>query len=159
MAKKSKGFRDLLNEQKALDTLEQRLQQSDMGSNFAGIQRNPKGEVKMSEVLETLVEPYLEVSDDYQERLILFQIATIAWNLTLLPESEQQSAMKALLKQAAKDIDPLAEKEMKNFVNELMARKLELFSDNQRYIVDFELKDTGNNFHLSVASTLASPFK
>ncbi len=67
MARKSKAFGEILKQQRAdkshqkrLEKLEQKLQTGPLGDQFAGTVMNPKGEVKMSEVLEAFVEPYLD---------------------------------------------------------------------------------------------------
>ena len=39
-------------------------------------------------------------------------------------------------------------------VRALIARKQTLFSDNTRKIINIELTETGDGFHLAVASTL-----
>ncbi|MGQ9872672.1 hypothetical protein [Leptodesmis sp.] len=49
-----------------------------MGEKFAGMVTNPKGEVKMSEVLEEFVEPYLDFAQNRSQREKLFSIAVIA---------------------------------------------------------------------------------
>ncbi len=55
MAKKSKGFRSLLKQQKAinrrenaLNNFEQKFQQSEIANSFTGIVKNPKGAVMSS---------------------------------------------------------------------------------------------------------------
>jgi thymidine phosphorylase len=60
MAKKSKGFGEILKQQRAdkthqkgLEELQRQVQKGPLGEKFAGMVMNPKGEVKRSEALET----------------------------------------------------------------------------------------------------------
>ncbi len=85
MARKSKGFSEILNQQRAdkahqkgLEKLQQKVQKGPLGDKFAGMVTNPKGEVKMSEVLEEFVEPYLDFAQNRSQREKLFSIAVIA---------------------------------------------------------------------------------
>lgn len=164
MAKKSKGFGELLNQQradkihqKALEELQQKVQKGSLGDKFAGMVTNPKGEVKMSEVLEEFVEPYLDFAQNRNQREKLFSIAVIAWNLAIMPENERQPMIDQLIKVGLKGNDPLAQQDTREIIDELIARKQKFFAKNKRYIVDFQLQDTGKQFHLSVASTLSNP--
>ena len=47
--------------------------------------------------------------------------------------------------------------ELRETVKVLIARKKAHFSEYKRTILDFELTDTGQGYHLSVASTLGEP--
>ncbi|MDX2243726.1 MAG: hypothetical protein NW224_23845 [Leptolyngbyaceae cyanobacterium bins.302] len=103
MARKSKGFGELQKlqqrkqaEQKGLEKLQHKVESGAWGNNFAGMIANPKGEVKMSEVLEAFVEPYLDETHTYQERKKLFTLAVAAWNLgrALKPFDPPQPSLK-----------------------------------------------------------------
>jgi hypothetical protein len=50
----------------------------------------PGGEEKMSEVLTSFVEPYLEFADTREEFDKLIALAVGAWNATLLPEGARK---------------------------------------------------------------------
>ena len=58
-----------------------------------------------------------------------------------------------MIKQALKG-DAQAQQDARDIIDEMISRKQQLFADNQRYILDFQLQDSGKQFHLSVASTL-----
>ncbi|WP_232251398.1 hypothetical protein [Oscillatoria acuminata] len=118
--------------------------------------KNPKGEVKMSEVLEAFVEPYVGFAENQNERETLLTIAVVAWNLSLIPEKERPSMMDKLIKAALKENHTLDQQEARAIINELMARKQKFFAKNKRFIVDFQLEDIGKHYHLSVASTLTN---
>ena len=162
MAKKTKGFRSLLKQQKAinrrensLNNFEKKFQQSEIANSFTGILKNPQGEVKMSDVLEEFIEPYLPEADELEKRQMLFEMAIIAWNLAIMPEHKRQSALDELFKDLMKGKPATAKRDLNSLMDEMVARKLELFPNNRRYILDFQLEDIGDQFHLSVASTLA----
>lgn len=163
MKRKSKGFGEVLKlqradktHQKELEKFQQKVQNGSLGEKFAGMVTNPKGEVKMSAVLEDFVEPYLDVAQNPSEREKLFGIAVIAWNLAITPEHQRQSMIDQLLRMSAEN-DPLAQQDMREMIDELITRKQNFFAKNQRYIVDFQLQYTGKKYHLSVASTLSKP--
>lgn len=164
MAKKSKGFQELLKQsrsqqssQKALNKFERQFMQSERSNNFAGIVQNPKGEVKMSEVLEVFAEPLLQEAISYDQQFMALQIAVVAWNLALIPEAKRAAAYEEFLALSSQEEDPNLEHDTKETIDELIARKQQLFPKNHRFIIDFQLEDAGSQFHLSVASTPSSP--
>jgi len=70
MARKSKDFRELLNqqrankdEQKALQNFRQKVQQGSLKDKVKTIVMTPQGDIKMSEVLEEFIEPYLGLAE------------------------------------------------------------------------------------------------
>ncbi|MEM9486592.1 MAG: hypothetical protein AAGA83_23200 [Cyanobacteria bacterium P01_F01_bin.116] len=161
MAKKSKGFRSLLKQQKAinrgekaLNKFEKTFQQKEIANSFTDIVKNPKDEVKMSDVLEEFAEPYLPESDELEQHKMVYEMAIIAWNLAVIPKNQRQSALDELFKDLMKGKPATARQDLNDLMDEMVARKLALFPNNRRYILDFQLEDTGDQFHLSVASTL-----
>lgn len=46
--------------------------------------------------------------------------------------------------------------EMREIIDKMIKRKNTYFFECKRYIVDYEYKDIGDNYHLTVASTLMS---
>jgi hypothetical protein len=81
MAKKPKGFGELLHQQQrakgqqeSIEKLTKRVQKSFEGS-IENVRINPQGEGKMSEVLEAFVEPYMEAAQSRDERLKLLSAA------------------------------------------------------------------------------------
>ncbi len=163
MAKKSQGFGKPLNQKqsdkvhrKAMEKLQQKVQQGALGDKFTAMVTNPQAEVKMSEVLEEFVEPYLDFARNRNQREKLFSIAVIAWNLAIMPERDRKPMIDQLIEQGLKGNDPLAQQDTREILDEMIARKQALFADNKRYIVEFQLQDRGKTFHLSVASTLVN---
>ncbi|MBI4785014.1 MAG: hypothetical protein HY785_27480 [Oscillatoriophycideae cyanobacterium NC_groundwater_1537_Pr4_S-0.65um_50_18] len=159
MAKKSKGFSELLYQQQqaktqeeSMNKLAQRVQKGWKGK-IAGVEKNPKGEAKMSEVLQAFVEPHLEFAHNLEQRRKMFSIALLAWNLALLPEEEQQKQMQEIIDQMCLGKDRQAQQDIREVLEELTNRKRRSFADYRRYIIDFELQETAQDFHLSVISS------
>ncbi len=160
MAKKSKGFGELLKQQQtnktpdeAFSDFQQKVQKGVLGNNISGIVTNPQGEVKMSDVLEEFVEPYLPAVNNHSQRQKLFTMAVIAWNAAIMPAQERQSMLDSTIKQGLTG-NPLAQMDALNIIEEMVQRKQQFFADNKRMIMDFQLQEIGKTFHLSVASTL-----
>jgi hypothetical protein len=119
----------------------------------AQLRIEPRREVRMSEVLEAFVEPYLGLASTDNGQRVLFQIASLAWNAATLPADKRR----ALLDQAAETLPGFqgeAGKELRDLLADMTARKLALFDDNKRFILSVELTGTEGGY-LSVISTAA----
>jgi hypothetical protein len=108
---------------------------------------------KMSENILHLAEPLLEHSENEEGALSL---ATIAWNLSLIPEDERGPMLEKLLRPAAEK-DPEQERGMRVLLRDLVERKLELYPDDRRMILGHELAKTGEDSMFNVVSTLMPP--
>jgi hypothetical protein len=113
----------------------------------------PIGEVKMSEVIEILIQPYMAGLDTLNAYRNLVGVAVLAWNATLLPPNAQEEADTAL---GNLSLTPEGKENVRAFMRELMARKMVLFPDLNRFIVGYEVTEVRDGWHLSIASTLAS---
>lgn len=164
MARKSKGFTELIQQQRdaqleqmGMNKLQQKVKRLAVGGEDIQLVQNPAGMEKMSEVLEAFVEPYLGFTDNRADREKLFLIAVAAWNLALMPAKKRPAVIKELIAASVDKKDRLAQQDIREILNEMVARKLDLFPDNQRFIMEFQLQETKGKFHLSVASTLMEP--
>jgi hypothetical protein len=119
----------------------------------AKIQLEPKGQEKMSKVLEAFAEPYLELADTEHGREMLFHLAVVAWNAALLPEENRQAMIDEVLKEGAKQIPKKGQRDLKLLLAAMIQRKLSYFAENRRFIVSIELTEMGQDYYLSVAST------
>ncbi|WP_088891400.1 hypothetical protein [Leptolyngbya ohadii] len=161
MARKSKGFGELLNqkrqakgEQESMEQLAQRVQQNFQGK-IGEVKPTQAGEVRMSDVLEEFVAPYLDTAHNYDQRLILFTIASFAWNIALMPEDQQQSEIEKILGELVRDKNQQATQDTKAMLEELVERKRTSFAHVRRTIIDFELRESRGDIHLSVVSSPA----
>lgn len=115
----------------------------------------PKGEVRMSGVLEAFVEPYLGLASTADSHRVLFQIASLAWNAAILP-ADRRRAFLHLAAETLPGFQGEAREELQGLLADMIARKLTLFDENKRLILSVELTGTTEG-HLSVISTSADP--
>jgi hypothetical protein len=113
----------------------------------------PKGEIRMSEVLEAFVEPFLEMAETEEAFHRLLTVASAAWNISLVPKGEQKTLVDKMV-DSQSEASRRDKRELRSILYDLIERKRAMFPDIQRAIVDYHLEDTGDGFHLSVASTL-----
>jgi hypothetical protein len=159
MARKSKDFGELLRQErggltqeKALEKFQKKVKQGPLAQIAAKFVNSAPGQVKMSEVLEDFVEPYLHEAPSFGDKERLFGIAVIAWNIAIMPESEQQPFIDQMIEEMLGNTDARLQRDTKALLAEMMVRKKTKFADNCRMIAEFQLQDMGKAFHLSVAS-------
>lgn len=160
MVRKSKGFNELLEtqkrtqqQQKFLESFKSKLEREPIGSE--NVVFSSTEEAKMSEVLTEFIAPYRQEVDTEEAYQRLLELAVMAWNAALLPELEQQRMINTMLTEGFPKVNKEIKQGVRDILEELIARKKQYFSENKRLIIDFELKDTGKDYHLSVASTLS----
>jgi len=126
----------------------QRLQESGLGDSK--VVYAPNQAEKMSEVLLDFIEPYKEFADTTEAMHRLITTALVAWNTALLPEAEQAES----LEQISKALPAETVEDFYAIVGAMIERKNKFFADYTRLILDYELTDTGDSYHVSVISTL-----
>jgi hypothetical protein len=114
----------------------------------------PAGREKMSDVLEDFIEPYRDMADTEDAFRKLLTLALLAWNAALLPEDRRRAMIDETLGAGFSRASGADRSQAREFVEVMVRRKEEHFAANQRAIISFELTDTGDDYHLSVASTL-----
>lgn len=163
MAKK-KLSRDQKRQQKKQKQARHRQQQADpeqrimnrlekVGLGGHRVIRNPPGEVKMSEVLRQFVEPYWHIPDTEEAMHRLLTTALVAWNTALQPEEERANS----LEQIAVALPEEAREDFYGVVAEMIERKNRYFAQYDRTILDYELVDRGDDYHITVMSWIPSP--
>jgi hypothetical protein len=156
MAKKSKGFRELLSQQssqsierQSIAALEKKLARDGISTTFIP---SPKGE-KMSDALKELVEPYFDFTADRQSLETLLSMGAMAWNIATAPKEDRQKLFDTTL--VAMNNYGANIVEGKALLETLVDRKDKLFPENGRKIMNFDLKYKGRgDYHISVASTI-----
>ena len=114
-------------------------------------QINPKGEISLSDAITQIIAPYTDDAPDFRSMQNLVTYACAAWNISVLPEDEKESATALFAKLPIRKKD---REETLALLHALIERKRKFFPDVTRTIVDFKVTDRGDDFHIAVASTL-----
>jgi len=105
--------------------------------------------IKMSAVLEAFVAPYLDVAPTKEDFNKLLAIAIVAWNMSLLPESDRKKHIEKALNNFPKE----TRGDGREILKDLIERKEQFFSEYRRFIMDYELTEAGMGYDLTVVST------
>ena len=151
--RKNKPKRKHSKRQKRIEDLKQKLEKGPLRGKKVIIE--PRGVVKMSDVLKDFVEPYSEFANTIESYHKLLTLGVIAWNTSLLPKQEQQAIVDKTFDEGLPMGSDELKMDIKDIVNMLIERKNTYFSENTRTIVNFQLKDTGSKYHITVISTLS----
>ena len=135
-----------------------RLQRKTEGGFFVSESDSfvPLGLEKMSEVLEQFVAPFIPETRDLDELRTLYSYGTMAWNLALLPESEQKEAIEDIVQKLGPTTAAVRD-EVRSLLKELVLRKKTHFAGNRRMIAGFDLIPAENGYNLNVISSLQLP--
>jgi hypothetical protein len=83
----------------------------------------------------------------------LVGMGAMVWNITLMPPNKQKEQIQKLLKTMKPE--PEDAELLYRMIGDMMQRKQALYPEVHRFIVSFEVEDTGDGWHLSVASTVS----
>ena len=108
----------------------------------------------MSDVLEEFVEPYDDVANTGDAYRKLLNLGMLAWNAALVPEDQRRAIIDEAIEGGFSKASASDRALARELIETLVRRKEEHFATNRRAILSFELTDTRDGFHLTVASTL-----
>lgn len=107
------------------------------------------GGVKMSEVLEEFIAPYRDIANTEAALRKLLVTAVVAWNSALFPVEEGKTHLEKVLEALPEEVRA----DGRAIISNLIERKKRYFSKYKRMIIDYEVTDTGKDYHLVVIST------
>jgi hypothetical protein len=111
---------------------------------------------KISDALTEFIEPYSYDIENDEGFLKLLNIATLAWNLSFFSKQVARNEIEQILQEdlfVPADTSEEFKEDLKNILGQLIARKKRHFASYKRLILDFELKDEGDDYRLFVIST------
>jgi hypothetical protein len=112
------------------------------------------GGLKMSDVLQDFMKPFLDEAEGEDALRRLFTIGMVAWNAALSPEPQRQELLDDVLSEGSAGLSPEMQAVGRQFINQLIERKERYFDQYRRPILDFVLTDIGDGYHLSVVSAV-----
>ena len=103
---------------------------------------------KMSAVLIDFAEPLFEFTAD---RDIVCQIAMIAWNLAIIAKSERGQMLEEAIKELSGE-DYKVEVDFRTLLTVMIQRKIMLYPNNKRLMLNYSISGQKENAKLHVAS-------
>ena len=108
---------------------------------------------KMSDILLEYGKPFLDIidTDNKSEFEKSIKISMILWNCAILHETggaKERRKIEKMLKPVLPDA------ESKGVFKYMVERKRQMYPDNKRIILNYEISETPSGFHLSIASTI-----
>lgn len=101
-------------------------------------------------MLVDVAQPWLEEARTGEQQRIVIDIAVLAWNMALIPEQERWEAMNPeLAKKLSEPSEPAAA-----VLKEMIARKLDLYPDQQYPLLEYEVVGSGEDMRVEVAYSL-----
>jgi hypothetical protein len=133
-------------------------------------QQEQYGGVKLSAALIELCEPFEPDILSTKELENLIALAAVAWNIAVLPKEERLERLTAFIEtmpnmkeELESEIDTVLHDDSKNtdfapattmlhFIGAMIQRKDELFPNDDRIVVNYNLKDNPEGPYLTVSS-------
>jgi hypothetical protein len=111
---------------------------------------------KMSDILLDYAEPLLSVidSDDKLEYEKALMMAIVLWNYSIMKETSGRIKRIKRIWSMRRMLRPfMADAESRSVLNYMLERKRQMYPDNKRVILNYELTEGRKNFHLFVVSS------
>jgi len=129
-------------------------------------QQKPHDGIKLSAALLELCELFEPEKLSTKEFENLIALAAVAWNIAALPKEDRIEKLTAFIDEMptmrqeleaemgkhSKDSNPAPAITTIHFIGAIIQRKDELFPEDNRFILDFNVKDSPEGPHLTVSS-------
>ena len=107
---------------------------------------------RMSEILREYADPFLNIVDtdskaEYEKAIM---ISIMFWNYSIVKEasSKEQKKIEKMLRPMMSDV------ESKYIIEYMLDRKRQMYPDNKRMIMSYEVTETSDSYNLYVVSTM-----
>jgi hypothetical protein len=107
---------------------------------------------QLSGAISTLYAPFAELANDYAGQTRLVGMACAAWNISFTEKSTHLFAIDDFIDNAlTPDADPEIKMSVRQFIQELIERKWQLFPDDERRVASFNVVETKSQYKVMVA--------
>ena len=113
--------------------------------------RNPPGEKKMSAVILEYAKPLMEHAENVEQQNKAIAMAIICWNASLIDEKHRDR----IVAEAFAETGEMEDSGVQEVIEFMLSRKEKLFSHNKKMVVDWFVKDKGDQLVLEVATRLS----
>jgi hypothetical protein len=110
-------------------------------------------EEKMSAVILQFVEPYKAEATSIQAYEKLIVLAMAAWNAALLEGEAQQQMIEGVKETLLSSSGQEWNQALDQVLTQLIQRKERYFADNKRFIIDYRVSESEDEYNLAIAST------
>jgi hypothetical protein len=117
----------------------------------------PPNQEKMSKVLLDFARPLLDRADEDEHFDKVIALAAACWNAALFPQEKQEACINDLIGIISTSGSPDDVDMARETIGTLLERKKRYFSENERFIVDYQITNSENQRNVLVASTLPAP--
>jgi hypothetical protein len=110
-------------------------------------------EEKMSAVLLQFVEPYQAQATSIQDYEKLIVLAMMAWNAALLEGAARQQMIEGVKEAFLSSSGQEWDQALDQVLTQLIQRKERYFAENKRFIIDYRVSESEDEYNLAIVST------
>jgi hypothetical protein len=148
---KTKRKRQSESSSSGIEALERQLQTNGLLRNGWRVATETDGP-KLSAVLLELIKPYTKDARTREAYERLVAIAVISWNAALQEGEARRNYVQTFVNTIIDMAGEEWRKDTESTIKMLMQRKERHFAADMRFIVDYRLTETSEEYHLTVAS-------
>ena len=104
---------------------------------------------KVSEVVMEFAEPWLDEARNDDQRKTIVGMAVLAWNMAGIPEPERWD-------EVSQEFAARLDEPAKAILQEMIARKLSVYPEENRLLLDYEITGAGANMRVDVIYSLSA---
>ena len=143
------------NSESGIDALTRQMREHGLLNDGQVVSTDTEGP-KLSAVLLEFIEPYKKDAPTREAYEKLVAMAVISWNAAIESGAKRKNYVRAMVKAIVDMAGEEWRRDAENIIEMMIRRKERYFAEDKRYIVDYRVTETSQEYHLSVASFVTS---